>query len=65
MIGEANFIYSSLGKAFKRLVETTEDQRKKQINAIINQKERKVGITDNANKLSLKEKTRKNILSTC
>ena len=62
MIGEANFIYFSLGKAFKRLVETTEDQIKKQINAIINQKERQVSTTDNANKLSLKEKTRKNFL---
>ena len=62
MIGEANFIYFSLGKAFKRLVETTEDQIKKQINAIINQKERQVSTTDNANKLSLKEKTRKKFL---
>ena len=28
MIGEANFIYSSLGEAFKKPVKATEDQRK-------------------------------------
>ena len=44
MIEQAKFTYSSLEKAFKKLIKTTEDQEKKQINVIMNKRKRQVGL---------------------
>ena len=59
MIEQARFTCSPLGKAFKK--QTNEDQRRKQLGAIMNKKERQVVLIDNVNNLSLKEKERKEI----
>ena len=47
MIEQAKFTYSPLGKAFEKQKKTTGDKGRKQIDAIINRRERKFCLTNN------------------
>ena len=61
MIEQANFINSPLGKALQKPTKTTEDQRRRQSDVIMNQNKRKVGLINNdATKLSQKETFKQN-----
>ena len=51
MIEEAKFIYCSLGKALEKQTKTTEYQRRKQIDAFMNKKERQLGLINNIGKI--------------
>ena len=61
MIEQAKFTCSSLEKAFKKLIKTTEDQEKKQINVIMNKRKRQVGLI-NHDTIYLWMKKKKRIL---
>ena len=50
MIEQAKFTYSPLGKYFENKQKNIEDQGRKQIDAIMNQKEKQVGLSDNDDK---------------
>ena len=60
MIEQVKFIYSPLGKAFEKQKKAIEDQERK-TDAIINQKERPVGLINNDSNISLSKKKFNNL----
>ena len=56
MIEQSKFSYAALGETFGKQTKAVENQGTKQINAIMNQKEKKqVDVTDDNHNLSLRE----------